>query len=85
MEIGFIYSTKDPRQIEARDFLDEYIKKRGILASIVDRVKPVKSPTLIIDGDTITDLRSEPREDEASMFPANEDIAHAIERHLWSF
>ena len=84
VDIGFIYSRKDPRQREARDFLDQYVTERGILARIVEKVKPVKSPTLIIDGHTLTDLRSHPREKNARMFPAIEDIAKALERHAWS-
>ena len=84
MEIGFIYSQKDPRQRKAREFLDKYCQERGILARIVESIKPVQSPTLIIDGHTLTDMRETPREPNPSMFPSIKDIALAIERHAWS-
>ncbi|MDX9858794.1 MAG: hypothetical protein RBT76_13465 [candidate division Zixibacteria bacterium] len=84
MEIGFIYSREDPQQREAREFVDKYCRERGILARVIDRVKPVKSPTLIINGHTLTDQRSKPRERNPRMFPSIEDIAHALERHTWS-
>lgn len=84
MEIGFIYSEKDPRQRKAREFLDAYCEERGILARIVETHKPVESPTLIIDGHTLTEMRQEPREPKPRMFPSIKDIAQEIERHAWS-
>lgn len=54
------------------------------MARVVEAVKPVKSPTLIINGHTLTDLRQKPRQDDAPMFPSIKDIAQAIERHAWS-
>jgi hypothetical protein len=84
MEIGFIYSRKDPRQREAREFLDKYIRERGILARVFEKHQEVKSPTLIIDGHAITDQRKKPREKKPRMFPNVEDMARALERHAWS-
>lgn len=84
MEIGFIYSRKDPRQRKAREFLDTFCQERGIMARVVESEKPVKSPTLIINGHTLTDLRKTPRQDNPPMFPSIKDIASAIERHAWS-
>jgi len=84
MEIGLIYSRKDPHQTEARDFVRRYIKERGILASVVEYDEPVKSPTVIIDGVALKDQRKIPREKKPRMFPSIEDIAHALEQHIWS-
>jgi hypothetical protein len=84
VEIGFIYSDKDPRQRKAREFLDTYCQERGILARIVEAQEPVESPTLIIDGHTLTEMRQKPREAKPRMFPSIKDIAQAIERHAWS-
>ena len=84
MEIGLIYSGKDPHQTEARDFVRRYVRERGILANIVEYDEPVKSPTVIIDGVALKDQRVKPREKKPRMFPSIEDIAHALERHVWS-
>jgi hypothetical protein len=84
MEIGFIYSQNDPRQIEARKKVARYCEERGILARIIDQIKPVKSPTVIINGHALTDRRQKPRSKHARMFPSVDDILGAIERHAWS-
>jgi hypothetical protein len=84
MEIGFIYSREDPRQREAREFVDKYCRERGIMARIIDRVKPVKSPTVIINGEALTERRAKPRKKNPRMFPSIEDIARALEQHAWS-
>lgn len=84
MEIGLIYSEKDPQQKEARNFVQRFIRERGILADIIELTQPVKSPTIIINGHRITDQRSEPRGKDAPMFPGLKDIERALEQHLWS-
>lgn len=84
MDIGFVYSQKDPRQTKARDFVLEFVQKRGILARVVEAHSDVESPTLIIDGLTLKDQRSKPREDKPRMYPSIKDIAEALERHVWS-
>lgn len=84
MEIGFIYSREDPKQREAREFVDTFCRERGILAKVIDRIKPVKSPTLIVNGQALTDRRRKPRERNPRMFPSIEDIARVLERHSWS-
>jgi hypothetical protein len=83
MEIGLIYSGQDPLQAEARDFVRKFIKERGILAEIKESDQPVKSPTVIINGDTLTEQRSRPREKNPPMYPAIADIAQALEIHCW--
>ena len=42
MEIGVIYSSKDPRQTQARDFVMRFVQEHGILARIVESEQPVK-------------------------------------------
>ncbi len=83
MKVGLIYSGDDPRQIEARDFVLQFIRERGILAKVVESDRPVSSPTLIVDGHMLKDQRSEPREGQARMYPDKDDMARALERHAW--
>ncbi len=84
MEIGLIYSEKDPQQSAARNFVHRFVKERGILANIVESDQPVVSPTIIINGRALTDLRRLPREAGTRMFPNIDDIARALEQHFWS-
>ena len=84
MDIGLVYSQKDPRQTVARDFVRDFVKKRGILARIFETQKDVSSPTIIIDGLTLTEQRRTPREKNPSMYPGLRDIAEALERHVWT-
>jgi len=83
MDIGLVYSHKDPRQTKTRDFVRDFVKRRGILARIFETQSDVTSPTLIIDGRTLTDQRKTPREDSPQMYPSIRDIADALERHVW--
>ncbi len=83
MEIGLIYSGKDPRQMKARDSLRAYLRERGILAEITETEIDVKSPTFIVDGHTLTDERRLPRQDQPAMYPNVKDIIAALERHVW--
>jgi hypothetical protein len=83
MEIGLIYSGKDPRQRRARNSLREYLRERGILADFTETETDVKSPTIIIDGHTLTDERRKPREKQPAMYPNVKDMLAALERHAW--
>lgn len=84
MDIGLVYSDKDPRQTRARDFLRRFIRERGVQANFYEKKQDVNSPTLIINGQTLTDLRRKPREgQENRMYPAIPDMAKALERHIW--
>lgn len=83
MEIGLIYSKDDPRHKKVRDFVRRFVQERGILADVVETEKAVKSPTLIINGQALTEQRRKPREKEPRMFPDVADMARALERHLW--
>lgn len=83
MDIGLVYSSKDPRQLKARNFVINFIKERGILANVVESDEPVKSPTVIINGHQLTDLREHPRRKSARMFPDLEAIAKVLEKHAW--
>ena len=84
MDIGLVYSQKDPRQTKTRDFVRDFVKRRGILASIFETQSDVSSPTLIINGLKLTDQRRAPREESPQMYPSIRDIADALERHVWS-
>ncbi len=84
MDIGLVYSQKDPRQTVARDFVRDFVKKRGVLARIFETEKDVISPTIIINGRTLTEQRKTPREKNPAMYPGLRDIAEALERHVWS-
>jgi len=83
MDIGLVYSSEDPRQIEARDFLLQFIKERGILARYKEMEKPVKSPTLIVNGYTLEDLRTKPRKGSPTMFPDKKDMVKILEKVSW--
>jgi len=83
MEIGLIYSRKDPRQAQTRQFVREYVRERGILAQIVESEQPVKSPTVIVNGHALVDKRRKPRCKKPAMYPTIEDIARAIEQEIW--
>lgn len=84
MEISLIYSEKDPRQTATRDFVRQYVQERGILAEIFESKQPVESPTVIINGQALADRRHAPRELATRMFPTLDDIAKALEQHVWS-
>lgn len=84
MEIGLIYSRKDPRQTRARNFLRKYIRERGILARIIETEKAVESPTVIIDGHALKERRTQVRSPKQKMYPGVDDIARAIDKHTWS-
>jgi hypothetical protein len=84
MEIALIYSNKDPKQTETRNFLRSFIVERGILAEVIESIQPVTSPTFIVNGHTLKDLRQVPREKNARMFPDKDDIARALDQHLWA-
>ena len=83
MDIGFIYSKNDPAHIAARDFVKQFVRDKGILATIKESDQPVVSPTVIIDGEVFTNMRQQPRTDNPRMYPAIIDIAQAIEMHMW--
>jgi hypothetical protein len=83
MEIGLIYSSKDPRQTQARDFVRKFVQERGILANIVESEQPVKSPTVIVNGQALKDLRQKPRSQHEPVYPSTSDIAQFLERHMW--
>jgi hypothetical protein len=84
MDIGIIYSEKDPRQTRARDFVREFIRKSGAAATLVEKTADVDSPTLTINGQELINMRQQDRRDMSPMFPALKDIAEALERSLWS-
>ena len=83
MDIGLVYSNKDPRQNKAREFVYRFVRERGVNATILEVNRDVDSPTLIINGRALKDQRSKPREESPEMFPGLKEIAAALERHAW--
>jgi hypothetical protein len=86
MEIGLIYSSKDPRQAKTREFLRRFVRERGILARFVETERPVKVPTVIIDGRTVTCSTSESNSNGKSVaapFPTISDLTRALEKSIW--
>ena len=83
MEIGLIYSSKDPRQAKTRDFVKKFVRERGILADIVESEQPVESPTVIVNGRALKDQRQKRRGTTEVMYPSTSDIARFLERQLW--
>lgn len=84
MEIGFIYSNRDPRQKRARNFVIKFIRDRGLTAVLMEQHKEVSSPILIVDGRALKDQRKRPREPKAPMFPGIADITRELEKSFWS-
>jgi len=84
MDIGIIYSDQDPRHIEFRDFVAQYVRDRGILANIVETREPVNSPTVVVNGLSLHDRRKKPRRKDGPMFPDKLAIARLLEKQLWS-
>ncbi len=85
MEIGLTYSSKDPRQIQTRDFVRKFIKDRGILAHLVENEQPVKAPTISINGCCISDnVYIAAAGKRKVQFPTIDNIARALERNIWS-
>ena len=82
MEVGLVYSSKNPRHRKARDFVINYIRERGILARVVESDEPVESPTVIVNGHSLTDMRKKPRR-KGAMFPDLDAIARILEQHTW--
>ncbi len=83
MEIGLIYSSKDPRQAKTMDFVKKFVRERGILADIVESEQPVESPTVIVNGRALKDQRQKRRGTTEAMYPSTSDIARFLERQLW--
>ena len=85
MEIGLVYSSGDPRHAQARAFVKDFIRERGILANMVETEKPVRIPTITINGCKIMPGEAARRSDDSKpgVFPSLEDISRALERGFW--
>ena len=87
MEIGLTYSSKDPRHLEARDFVRRFITEHGILANITEWDKEVKMPEITIDGCPICGaklLGLGANKRNSRRFPSIDEIARALEQNFWS-
>lgn len=84
MEIGFVYSSKDPRQLLARDFVRRFVKDRGILASLTEVEQSVEVPTITINGSAVDITTDLPGKSERSRkFPSIDAIGQALEIGFW--
>jgi len=82
MEIGLVYSSKDPRQTRTREFLQDFVRQRGIIARIVESEEPVRQPTITINGCSIADNLGQ-KDAERAVFPSIEEIGKALEKGFW--
>lgn len=83
MEIGVIFSSKDPEQLETRNFIRDFINERGILAKYYELDRPVDSPRIVIDGETLFDQRENRRLNQKQKFPDIKAVAKRLEYHSW--
>ncbi len=83
MEIGLVFSSKDPKQKEARDSVRQFIDSTGLLAKYSELDKKVKSPTLNINGLSLSEKRKMKRKAQISMYPTSSDMLDFIEQHIW--
>ena len=85
MEIGLIYSSKDPKQAKTCDFVKRFVREHGILARIVESEQPVKVPTITLDGCTIVDSGKTvgAEKNGRGRFPSTKEIAKALEKSAW--
>ena len=86
MEIGMVYSSKDPRQAAARDFVHKYIQDHGIRARVIETERPVQAPMITVDGCSVNGRPFGGNEERRRQlrFPSLDQIAAALEEHLWS-
>ena len=84
MEVGLVYSSKDPRQAKTRDFVVNFLNERGVLAQVVECDSPVEIPRITING---CEIEANPRKAgklmSALRFPSVDDITRALERGIW--
>lgn len=86
MEIRLIYSTSDPQQLALREFLNGFLRERGVMADLHEADVPATSePTIIINGEAVMERRLTPRTLVAPLQQRLEYLAGALERHCWSF
>jgi len=85
MEIGLIYSAKDPKQAQTADFVKRFVQEHGILARFVESEQPVKAPMITVDGCTIVGSGQAVGGDKNGLgrFPSTKEIAKALERRIW--
>ena len=85
MEIGLIYSSKDPKQAKTCDFVRRFVRERGILARIVESEQPVKTPSITIDGCTVvgSGVVRPKTNGLTTHFPSTKEIAKALEQSIW--
>ena len=86
MEIGLIYSSKDPRQKKTRAFLKRFVRERGILAHFTEAEKPVEAPIITINGCAVTGTTPPTKtkdKNTISLIPSTKDLTRALEKSIW--
>jgi len=85
MEVELVYFGRDPRHAQARAFVKDFIRERGILANVIETEKPVRVPTITVNGCEITAREATQHSDDPKpgVFPSLEDISQALERGFW--
>jgi len=84
MEVGLVYSSKDPRQALTREFVVNFLSDRGVLAEYTEFDQPVEVPVLTVNGRAVRPSGSrKDRIPNGSRFPSLEDITKALERGIW--
>lgn len=83
MEVGLIYSSKDPDQVKARNFVRKFITERGILAKFKESDQPVKTPKIFINGQALVDRQKKPRGKNRSGILSLKAIADQLEHQIW--
>jgi hypothetical protein len=83
MDVGLIYSSKDPSQKKTRDFVKKFIEEHGLLVKYTEADKDVDSPRIIINGQLLVDQRQKKGTDKKSIFPDLKSIAKQLEHSSW--
>jgi hypothetical protein len=84
MEIGLIYSKKDPRLAATKRFVRDYCRQRGILARITETEQPVETPQIVINGVNLVEESTSLPVKKSTTILSRETIARALERCCWS-
>ena len=85
MDIGLIYSKNNPQHAMTRDFIKSFIKDRGVLARFIETDKPVKYPTITVNGCQVVEPSriSRKNSDAGLRFPTTDEIGKVLEKSIW--
>ncbi|MFH1687380.1 MAG: hypothetical protein ABIE70_07650 [bacterium] len=84
MEIGLLYSSKDPRHLLTRDFVRRFVSDRGILANLIEVEQSVEVPTITINGSAVeAPAKRSGATGKSGKFPSITEIEKALEKGFW--